>query len=86
MSDSVKNVLDQMDPQIVLDALQGQLGTKTKESEAASMKIAKALEKAGVDCGPENIRSGFVQRMLMNYARDNMLRELHQRVAQKAAE
>lgn len=82
MSDIVNEVLDQMDPKIVLAALQGHLGTRTSESEIANEKVAKALEKAGVDCGPQGCRTGFVQRQLMNYAGDNMIRQLHQKVAQ----
>lgn len=82
MSDIESNILDEMDPKVVLSALQGHLGTRTKDSDIANEKIAKAFEKAGVDCGPQGCRSGFVQRKLMNYAGDNMVRQLHQKIAQ----
>lgn len=84
MSDAVRNVLDCMDPQVVLDALHGALGSKSPEADLANERIAKALEKSGVDCGPQGCRSGFIQRKLLTYAGENMLRELHQRVAQNA--
>lgn len=83
MSYLVREVLDRMDPEIVLEALQGQLGTKTTESDIANEKIAKAFDRSGINCGPQATRSGFVQRVLLNYAGENMLRELHQKVAQK---
>lgn len=82
MSDRIREVLDQMDSKVVLHAFQGCLGTKSPESEAAVEKLIKAFEKADVDCGPQGCRSGFVQRKLLNYAGENMLRELHQKVAQ----
>lgn len=85
MSEKIREVLDRMDPQIVLEALQGHMGTNTPESKLANEKIAKAFDKAGINCGPTPTRSGFVQRVLLHYAGENMLRELHQRVAQKAS-
>lgn len=82
MSDRIREILDQMDSKIVLHAFQECLGAKTPESEIAVDKLIKAFEKKGIDCGPQGCRSGFVQRKLLNYAGENMLRELHQKVAQ----
>lgn len=83
MSDLARDILNRIDPKVTLDALQGYLGTKTSESVIANEKVAKAFEKAGINCGPQGCRSGFVQRQLMIYAGENMVRELHQKTAQK---
>lgn len=86
MSDTVSEVIDQMDPRVVLEALRGHLGAKTEDSELAIEKIAKELEKSGVDCGPKGCRPGFVQRQLMNYAGSNMMRLLHQKISAQNSE
>lgn len=83
MNDILNEVLDRMDPEVVLEALKGLRGAKTPESDMATEKVAKALEKSGVSCGPQGCRSGFVQRQLLNYAGESMIRELHQKISQK---
>ena len=83
MSDNMQVIMDKIDSQTFLDALQGFLREKTPESKIAIEKIGKIFEKAGVDCGPNTTRIGFIQRQLMNYAGEQMVRELHQKVSNK---
>ena len=78
-----KEVLDNMNPETVLNALRGFMENKTAESDAASEAVAKAFEAAGLDIGPKPCRHGYVQRSLMAYASERMIRQLHQLVAQK---
>lgn len=83
MSDTFDEVLDRMDPEVVLAALRGHLGMNSPESESATRKVVEAFQEAGIDCGPQGCQLGFAKRQLLAYAGNNMIRSLHQRIAHK---
>lgn len=74
----IESTLARVEPAVMLSALHASMGQSDPDGSAALEEIAQALLKAGVNCGPKACISGFVQRQMLNYAGNQVVRQLHQ--------